>query len=266
MVAMRLVVPQTCYIFLHGKWDLYSMKKILFLFLLVPSVALAEGEPEVIEFDEEELATETVLPIFDNSVSVRNRNIEKAGRFEIGINSGLTLAEAFYDQLNYGGHITYHLSESHAISGSILMWNQGLSNYGEQLQNGEGLDGITFDASRAPAPEQWLSLNYHYSAYYGKMSVSKQSVVNTTLFGTVGLGMINNGDSQLPALNVGVGQNFYLTKNFALRWDLLLLMFQGPDPTTVQPLLTGGEELSGDSFDEELYTNPLIQVGISYML
>jgi hypothetical protein len=37
---------------------------------------------ETIEFPEEELATESVLPVFDKTVVVRNRTITRAGRVD----------------------------------------------------------------------------------------------------------------------------------------------------------------------------------------
>ena len=51
---------------------------------------------EVIEFPDEDLATETVLPVFENKVAVKNRLIELEGRFEAGFQLGATLNEAFY--------------------------------------------------------------------------------------------------------------------------------------------------------------------------
>ena len=57
-------------------------------------------------------------------------------------------------------------------------------------------------------------------------------VMNINLFGILGAGYIQMGSTGVPALNLGAGQNFFLTKNFGIRFDLRFLIFQGPDATS----------------------------------
>lgn len=68
------------------------------------------GQAEVIQFPTEELATESVMPVFDQPAVVRNRVVELAKRFEVGILMGYALTEPFYNPLQLGATFTYHIN------------------------------------------------------------------------------------------------------------------------------------------------------------
>ena len=241
------------------------MKRIL-LFLVfslcLPQILVAE----TIEFDEEELARESVLPVFDNPAIVRSRLVETKGRVEFVLNAGLSLNEAFYNTLNYGGVIGYHIDETNGVE---LLFNSmagGLSTYGEQLKRGEGLEAPnTFDASLAPSPKSMFSLNYHYTAYYGKISLSKQTIMNLSLYFGGGAGMITIGQKQNPVVTLTMGQRLYYSSNVALRIDLSVFTYQGPDPTSIS-LATGSSPQPYSAFSEKLYINPSFNIGLVLLL
>jgi len=221
---------------------------------------------DTIEFPEEELATETVLPVFEKTRSVLNRNVVTAGRMEIGGGAGLALNEAFYNQLNFGLNGTYHFNEMHAANISATFFMSGINNYGEQLKRGEGLSGgRKFDPGQAPAPTFMLLGNYQFNAYYGKISLAKQSVMNLSLFGLAGVGVLQTGGLSNIALDLGFGQNFYFTKNLAMRLDLKLVMFNGPDPTSLdlEPALPAPDE---GAFAKEWQFKTYLSLGIVYLL
>ncbi|MCB0364841.1 MAG: outer membrane beta-barrel domain-containing protein [Bdellovibrionaceae bacterium] len=223
------------------------------------------GYAETIEFPTEELASESVLPVFDKVENVKNRNVVKAKRFEVGGGVGFNLMDAFYNPLNFHGSLTYHFDEIHGFNAAAAFWMSGLSSYGEQLKNGEGLDGDFFDASRAPSPKYMLMANYQYTAYYGKISLSKQWVMNLSLFGLAGIGTIAIGDDNVMALNMGLGENFYFTPNLALRIDLRMLVYRGPDPTTKR-LLPTDPVFPASDFGESNFFHSMLTFGLVYLL
>ncbi|MCC7406172.1 MAG: outer membrane beta-barrel domain-containing protein [Bdellovibrionales bacterium] len=223
------------------------------------------GNAETIEFPTEELASESVLPVFDKVENVKNRNVVTAKRIEVGGGIGFNLMDAFYNPMNFHGSVSYHFDEIHGINAAAAFWMSGLSNYGEQLKNGEGLDGDFFDPSRAPSPKYMLMGNYQYTAYYGKISLSKQMVMNLSLFGLAGLGTIAIGDQNKIALNFGIGEKFYFTKNLALRLDLRMLLYRGPDPTT-RRLLPTDSEYEASAFGETTFFHTMLTFGLVYLL
>ena len=194
---------------------------ILLILAMGPCAALADD----IEFPDEELARESVLPVFEHPKSVLHRNITTAERIEVGGGVGMELNEPYYNDFNFNLQGTYHMDETNAVNVLGLMWGSGLSTYGEQLKaGGEGSSAFPpFDASKAPHSKWALIGNYEFTAYYGKISITKQSVMNLNLFGIAGLGYLNMDSTNTFLLNLGIGQNFYFTKNFALRFDIRAL-------------------------------------------
>lgn len=201
-----------------------------FLLLLIIGLAGLTAVADDIEIPEEELARETTLPVFEKRRAVLNRNVLTAEHFELGGGVGLEMNEPYYSDVMGEVMGTYNINETSAINVQALMWTPGLSSYGEQLKAGGKYP--VFDSSKAPHPQWGVFGDYEFVAYYGKISVTKQLVMNLNLFGLAGLGYINMGPVGVPALNLGVGQNFFFTKNFGLRMDLRWLIFQGPDATS----------------------------------
>lgn len=240
---------------------IFSKKWLVFLGLSFGILISATATAEDIEFPEEELARESVLPVFEKPQSVMRRKIETKKRFEFALGPGMELNEPYYSDLILNFQGTYHYSEKSAFNLTGIYWSDGLSVYGEQLKAGGS--GNTpfekFDASKAPHPEWSLIGNYEFMAYYGKISVSKESVMHLNLFGIAGLGYLNMGEVNTFLLNLGIGQNLYFTKNFALRMDLRCLIFRGPNATSER--LRPQDNPSASSFDQRIYYNT--QLGIS---
>lgn len=222
-----------------------------------------------IEFPEEELARETTLPVFDKRRAVLNRNVLTEERFEFGVGGGIEMNEPYYSDYMFGVQGTYNYSDVHALNVQGIFWMPGLSTYGEQLKAGTKITGSTpgtvfFDAEKAPHPTWGIFGNYQFIAYYGKISLSKQSVMNLNLFGVAGLGYINMDSVGVVALNVGVGQNFFFTKNVGLRADLRWLIFQGPNPASQD--LSPNRNPSASSFDSRLFFNAQLGVAMVFIL
>ena len=222
---------------------------------------------EQIEFPEEELATESVLPVFDETVVVRNRKVTTTGRFELGLGAGLSLLEPLYNNNAFSLSGAYHLDETHGINFTAVLMQSGLSGNGEDLRDGKGIDS-TFDASKAPAPENYIFANYQATAYYGKISVTKSKAMNLALYGLLGLGLVQFSDSTEPALNLGFGQKLYFSENFALRADFSVAGYNGPDPTKPKgaPLTATGPSRSSDDFESTFYFRSFLTFGVVFLL
>ena len=230
------------------------------------SIFASPAQSQEFELPSEELAKESVLPVFDKTVVVRNRAVTTAQRFEVNGYAGLNLLEPFYSNMVMGFGGTYHFTETHGVNVTAMMLGSSLSSNAKALQNGEGLPpGQSFDASRAPTVESILFGNYQMTAYYGKISVTKQRAMNLSLYGLAGLGIVNWSDKVEPALNVGFGQKLYFTPNWALRADLNLAMYNGPDTASKQGLTTGGPTLGSGDFSKTMYFRSFLTAGIAYL-
>lgn len=203
------------------------MKAILLFSLLLIGY---QAQAVTIEFPEEELAQESVLPVFDNALAVKSRLVPTAGRFEIGFAAGLAMNEPFFNSSRFGGHIAYHFNETHAFLLSGQMYSDGLGNNGKalsatDLNNGAGQTFIRMEF--APQPASHFFANYQITPYYGKISVFKDFVMNLSLYGLLGVGAVDIGGETTPAFNVGIGQKFYFNKRWGIRADLGLMAYEG---------------------------------------
>jgi outer membrane beta-barrel protein len=232
--------------------------------VMKPSVALASSD-NVIEFPDEELAPESVLPVFDHPVSVMNRNVGLRKRFELGPEFGLSLMEPFYNPYNLGGSLSYYLNEESAINIVGTYFFPGLNSNGNALNPIPGQPNINANLQYAPAPKYFLLANYQFTAFYGKISITKEFVMNLSLYGFLGGGVFGIGDSTNPAIDFGLGQNFYLSKSFALKFDLRFMIYQGPNVVS-RPLDQVSSVQPSSSFDQTIQYSALLSAAAVFLL
>ncbi len=255
-----------------GKFS-FSIQKALQIALsatalaLVSFATLAAHAAQNIEFPEEELATESVLPIFDQPVSVKNRAVVMSGRFEGEIMGGYSLTEAFFNPVSYGASVTYHVTETSGINIFGLVYGGGLSDKGKALNGHVENSAINANLQYGPQNKYLLLANYEFSAYYGKISITKDYVMNLNLYGLAGLGGLGIGDGTVPVVSLGIGQKFYFTNNFSLRADLRFLFYQGPNILSARLDQSSIHSVQPNSyFSNKFFADGLMSVGVDYML
>jgi len=199
------------------------------IFLLVSLLYSFNASAVTIEFPEDELARESVLPVFDNAVAVKSRLVPTAGRLEFGLAAGFAMNEPFFDSSRFGGHVAYHLDETHGILLSGQLYTDGLGSNGSALAqtNLSNTGAAYIRMEYAPQPKYHFLANYQITPYYGKISVFKNFVMNLSLYGLLGAGVIDIGGETTPALNIGMGQKFYFGKRWGIRADLGLMAYEG---------------------------------------
>lgn len=238
-----------------------KLKQILVACLLLAS-SLAMAKPKnIVGFSEDELARESVLPKFDNPVSVLHRNVKTIHKVSLGAFLGMNLAEPFFSQSSFGLTATYHMNEIHGVNFLFNTWFEQLSSYAEQLQE---QPDTALNLHLAPAPKTLLLASYQYAAYYGKMSLSKDIVSNLSLFGTAGVGGMTIGETMFPVLSVGMGQKFYLSNSFAFRFDLRLLTYQGPDYAG-KSLRSETSPVPASEFGTKIRYSTVLSAGVTYL-
>lgn len=216
----------------------------LSIFTLFTMVAL-NASAVTIQFPDEELANESVLPVFDKVEAVKDRNVPTAGRFEIGPQLGFLMNEPFFNTTNYGLTASYHFTETHAVNAFYSMMQGGLGKNGEALKHisssGGGVSSINLD--NVPQASSFGLLNYQITPYYGKISLFKDFVLNLSLYGTAGVGMFNIDGGTNVLFDAGLGQKFYINKYMGIRIDLRMLMYNGPNVVNPKIRPASGTEL-----------------------
>ena len=224
-----------------------------------------------VEVPQDELAQETVYPIFDNPVSIKNRNIKDSKTIDIGIFGGLALTEPISNTAKFGLAINYHFSEIHSLGAMFIKNSSGLSADAQGLKNDFGLD-----FGRAPFPEYSLMADYNYKLYYGKLSLTKLAVMNTSLYLSSAFGIVKYIHKSYPALSFGVGERFYFNNHLSLKLDFRFFVHQAPIPFKARALRDGSKpndnpgnapdpEPSHDSFSERITYTTNLEVGLNYL-
>lgn len=219
---------------------------------------------ETIEFPQEELATETVLPVFDNPEAVKSRTIEVTRRFELGAQASYNLTEAFFNNYSLSGSIGYNFTEEHGMSLFGAFFLPGVTNYTNQLNPPPG-SSQNMNLQFAPHPKYLILGNYQYTGFYGKMSVARDFIMNLSLFGLAGIGGIYVGDKMFPVLSFGLGQKFYFNSQLALRFDLRALIYQGPNILSTN-LVNATSDQSTSKFSNRLLIGSLLSVGMIWLV
>lgn len=238
------------------------IKSLLISLILVITVVLfsIEINANEMEVPQDELAQESVLPIFDNTVAIKNRNVRDAQTLDLGFFAGMSITEPIASTTKYGLSFNYHLNTTHAIGFLLSMNSTGLSKDAEGLKNDFGLD-----FSRAPYPQYALLGDYNYKLYYGKLSVTKKGVINTSIYTSGAAGLIKYIHKSYPTIAVGVGERFYFTDNFAFKVDLRLFVNSAPIPFKTNALKITDPVPAYDSFADRMTFTTSLEFGLNYL-
>lgn len=240
--------------------DVHKLKLIKLLAIAAFSVFAIQLRAQEIAVPTDELAKESVYPVFDNPVSIKNRNVKDSGTIDVGLFGGLAITEPISNTSRFGFSLNYHFTQVHSLG---LQWaknSNGLSKDAEGLKT-----DFNLDFARAPFPEYSLMADYNYKLYYGKLSVTKNGVINTSIYFSGSAGMIKYVHKSYPMLAIGMGERFYLTDNFALKVDLRLFVNQAPIPFKAGALRSIDPVPSYDSFSERVAYTTNLEFGANYL-
>jgi outer membrane beta-barrel protein len=174
------------------------------------------------------------------------------------------MTEPIANVSKFGLAVYYNFSEDSALGFLFAKNASGLSSYADQLRSQYSLD-----FSRAPQPLSTYMVDYNIKAFYGKMSLAKSIVLNTSMHGSLAGGITQYSHKSFPVIALGVGQKFYLNKAWALRFDMRLYAGQAPIPFLKDalhvPPATPDPVPSPSQFDERITFSTSLDAGLSYL-
>ncbi len=139
---------------------------------------------------------------------------------------------------------------------------QGESSYANKIRTDSRFNG--WDAQKAPHPQWGVIGNYEFTAYYGKISLTKHTVMNLNLFADAGLMYISMNGYNSFGGDLGLGQNFFITPSWAIRLDLRMMIFPGPNAAAID-LGNGKNPASGD-FPTRIFFDNQAALSLVYLL
>ena len=244
----------------------YAMK-LGWIFFITVLLVLVETVParaaETIDFPQDELAQESVLPKFDRPDSVKRRNVATEGKFEFGGYYGWNILEPIQNQSKIGFNLGYHWSEESALVLNYAHWMSGLN---AQYTDGLAESPNSLDFSRAPKLKYSLFGHYEWKIFYGKISFTKAGVVNLSTYPIFGAGVTAYEHKTYPGVDFGIGQKFYFGKSFALRADFKLQYSQKPSPFLKGKMKFSDPLPEPGDFGNKWDLGTMLDVGVSFLL
>jgi outer membrane beta-barrel protein len=235
------------------------MKLLLLAALVTLGFQFAEAAQQI-ELPQEELAKETVLPVFDRVEMVRARRVKTAGKWEIGGNLSWMMSEPIFNTTRMGFSAYKHTDEETAWGAQFFSYSADLSEYAKQLKK-----QYTLNYDRAPMPELGLFVDYNKKLFYGKMSITKDTTINTHILGLLSAGMTKYENQMYPGVTAGVGYKFYFTPTFSLRTDLRLFIHQAPIPFKKDALKDTDTVPDKGSFKERIHYTNLLDLSLNWL-
>lgn len=261
------------------------------LSIILGLVGLLAAAPEAIAADHpadqalEELGGKKLPPNL-----IQNKFFMKANRFELAPSIGYVPNNNFVTNV-YGGAIAaYHFSDSIAAEGAFFYApNTGAAGMKGLTQT---LVGIAYEGNhdttfRQPLDRLQLGAIFsaRWSPVYGKINLIGEGVLNFDVYGTAGIGLllvtkdfasinpdyaaaVEGADPAVPtttpateaypAVNLGVGLNFFLTQSIALKIDARGAFYLADEPDY-------GNKINGQPVELEtrLYSTLLATAGVS---
>ena len=231
-------------------------------FLLNPLHALAQSSHQIVKFQDDELSQETVLPALGNVPAVKNRSINMSNKWELTPGFGWNFTEPIYNPLKLTVQFGYHWSEQEGINIQYTKWSAGRnSQYSSQLEG----PGIALKLDRIPNIDSSLFVNYERRFFYGKMSITKETIMHMHLYPLLGLGTTKYVHKNYFGANAGLGTKFFMTTWMAFRADFYFQFIQAPNPFSVgEQLAYTNVTLQNSDFSDKWTIGNNLDLGLSF--
>ena len=186
-------------------------------------------EPLRVQFNEDDLPSESVTPIVDSSRAVLGKKVRFESRFEVGLQYGWIVDEMLVNQNQMGVKFIYHLDE---LNGVGLLYQ---SRFGSGTQYATQFEKVPSNIllDRAPAPTTSYALCFDQKFYYGKVSIGLDKVLTTVTESNYVLGLQKQGSKQFQMASIGLTQRFFIESHFSIGLSYRALFQQILDPTSV---------------------------------
>ena len=176
-----------------------------------------QGEAQFIESISD---LSTLAPFRDVAV-ISRKFLPKSKRFELSGGGLLTLNNAFFNNAGFALRGTFYFSEKWGVEGQYYSFHSSERRVTKDL---EKLRGIS--TRSLVVPKSFVGGAIKWAPIYGKISLFEGSIIPFDLFFNFGYGSTHTDESEGDStFQLGVGQNFAISKSLAFRWDMAWSMY-----------------------------------------
>jgi outer membrane beta-barrel protein len=166
---------------------------------------------------------------------VQNRQFSKKNRVSLAANFGTVSSDPFLTVYSTSAALSYHLTETFAVTGIYKKFIVSNSGYYNDLQTGliTGASSI----ANTNRPNSFAGGEIAWSPLYGKISLSGASIVHYDAHLLLGAGVTDTETGKDFTPSIGFGPQFYLSNNLAVRLDYRFAFYKETIPQK-NPLIT----------------------------
>lgn len=203
-----------------------------------------EAQKEREEADKaDEQRDERNARLADRIKSVQRKVFLKRERIELYPYVGLDLNDPFFQHFLVGASLSYHVVDSIALE---VRGGYAVARIKQKaLEIARQAEGIVLE--NAPEFKYHADLDFGWAPFYGKISLLGEGILHFDTYVSAGPGIFGTDAGVNPALNVGIGQRYYINRWLTARIELRDYIFidNRPDQSSVQNLLVFGASISG---------------------
>jgi len=200
----------------------------------------AQAEARADEARAKEVQAPANLDLDERIKPVSGRMFSKDGRHELSPTLGMSIGDAFFSKYLVGLRYAYHLDEKWSV-GLNGMYAAASTPSGAVTRcdsSGQNCELPTKDdLVRTPGDMGFVgSVDVSWAPLYGKVSLLAQKVLHFDTYGVIGAGLVESKiapvgsstvESQMqPALHLGIGQRYFISKNATLRFEIRDVLYQ----------------------------------------
>lgn len=185
---------------------------------------------------------------------VQHRLFTKARRLELGVFGGSVGTDPFLSVKNVGFSLGYHFSEY--LGAHLMGWKFFTSPSSASDDFTRSQPGLAADTN---FPEFYYGGEMSFSPIYGKLSLLGAAIIYYDLHLMGGVGMTDTESGNYFTAHLGIGQQFYLSRYFALKVGYRLMR------NSEWTLYKTGTSKGQRHIERTNYSN-VITVGISCLL
>lgn len=144
----------------------------------------------------------------------RERLFQQTNRHEIMVQGGYYVSDLFDGTFVLTGAYTFHLTEDVAVEGSFG-WSKVRSSVASKLEADRAITVLP--------PDDRVFLIFAdllWAPLHGKAQIFADTILHFDLYGSLGVGLVDNSTSLGAAGQAGLGMKIFLGNAFAVRIDL----------------------------------------------
>ncbi len=198
--------------------------------LVAAATALGQAKGE----GEEAAGQAKALPTLEERIPPVSGNLfEKKGRFEIGLDAVVSLADPFYSKVLGSLYLSYHFGETVSLGLRVAGGYNWVSGAAVTCTSTGCSTPASTSLSGAPGNIPFLgALMLSWAPVYGKLNLLAETVLHFDAYISLGAAYIGDSLAAVPiAAVVAIGQRYIASQHVTVKLELSDYMYSAGGPT-----------------------------------